>query len=47
MLDQNTDRMYWMIGAVVVVGILIAVARVAFPELFNTVIDMFTGILNG
>ncbi|MFS0882742.1 hypothetical protein [Metabacillus niabensis] len=47
MLDQNTDRSYWMIGAVVVVGILIGAARVAFPELFDSVISAFKGKLTG
>lgn len=45
MLDQNTDRTYWMIGAVVVVAILIGIAKVAFPDLFNDVIDKFTSTL--
>lgn len=45
MLDQNTDRTYWMIGAVVVVSILIGIAKVAFPDLFNDVIDKFTSTL--
>lgn len=45
MLDQNTDRTYWMIGAVVVVAILIGAAKVAFPSLFNDVITKFTGTL--
>ncbi|KYD11474.1 hypothetical protein B4102_2202 [Heyndrickxia sporothermodurans] len=46
MLDQNTDRTYWMIGAVVVVAILIGVAKVAFPDLFHKVITKFTGVLS-
>ncbi|KGX85186.1 hypothetical protein [Pontibacillus litoralis] len=45
MLDQNTDRTYWMIGAVVVVAILIAAAKIAFPEIFNQVIDQFKNTL--
>ncbi|PTY92323.1 hypothetical protein [Heyndrickxia sporothermodurans] len=45
MLDQNTDRTYWMIGAVVVVAILIGAAKVAFPDLFNDVIAKFTSTL--
>lgn len=45
MLDQNTDRTYWMIGAVVVVAALIAIAEVAFPGLMNTVISKFTSKL--
>lgn len=45
MLDQNTDRTYWMIGAVVVVAVLIAAAKSAFPTLFNSVITKFTNVL--
>ncbi|MGG3641489.1 hypothetical protein ABES38_08925 [Bacillus gobiensis] len=46
MLDQNTDRTYWMIGAVIVVALLIGAAKVAFPDLFNDVIARFTENLN-
>ena len=45
MLDQNTDRTYWMIGAVVVVAVLIGASKVAFPKLFNDVIAKFTSVL--
>lgn len=45
MLDQNTDRTYWMIGAVVVVALLIGIAKVAFPSLFDDVIAKFTSTL--
>jgi len=41
MLDQNADRQYWMIGAVIVVGLMIAVLKVAFPGLITSVIDAF------
>lgn len=37
MLEQNTDRIYWMIGWVVVVGILIGLCSIAFPEIFDLV----------
>ncbi|MEB8740602.1 hypothetical protein P4H13_26830 [Bacillus cereus] len=37
MLDQNTDRSWWMIGAVVV-----GVVSVAFPDLTKSVISVFT-----
>lgn len=46
MLDQNTDRSYWMIGALVVVGMLIGGAKIAFPKLFNDVIAKFTSVLS-
>ncbi|MEK4181672.1 hypothetical protein NSQ61_19715 [Aeribacillus sp. FSL K6-1121] len=41
MLDQNTDRSWWMIGAVIVGAGLIAAAKIAFPEVFDNVIDFF------
>lgn len=41
MLDQNTDRSWWMIGAVIVGALLIGIAKVAFPEVFNMVIEFF------
>lgn len=45
MLDQNTDRSWWMIGAVIVGAILIGTAKVAFPEVFNIVITFFKNII--
>lgn len=41
MLDQNTDRSWWMIGAVIVGALLIGLSKVAFPEVFQMVIDFF------
>jgi hypothetical protein len=47
MLEQNTDRMWWMIGTVVVgVIFLIAGAKLAYPEVFNSVIDSFKSTLS-
>ncbi|MCU5651594.1 hypothetical protein OCB00_26005 [Bacillus cereus] len=46
MLEQNTDRMWWMIGTVVVGVILIAGAKLAYPEMFNSVIDSFKSTLS-
>ena len=37
MLDQNTDRNIWMIGAVVVGVVLIVAARTVFKEVFDTI----------
>lgn len=45
MLDQNTDRSWWMIGAVIVGAVLIGIAKVTFPEVFNTVIDFFKNMI--
>ncbi|AJI09032.1 hypothetical protein SNE23_29895 (plasmid) [Bacillus sp. RA(2023)] len=47
MLDQNTDRTWWMIGAVVVGALLIGAAKVAFPEVFDSVVDSFKNTLAG
>ncbi|MFB6963570.1 MULTISPECIES: hypothetical protein [Bacillati] len=41
MLDQNTDRSWWMIGAVVVGALLIGLSKIAFPEVFDSVIAFF------
>ncbi|MGI8362928.1 hypothetical protein [Bacillus cereus] len=41
MLDQNTDRSWWMIGAVIVGAALIGVVSVAFPDLTQSVIGLF------
>lgn len=35
MLEQNTDRLYWIIGAVVVGSLLILIAYNFFPDLFK------------
>lgn len=43
MLDQNTDRSWWMIGSIVVGAAIIGIALVAFPEVFDMVIDYFKG----
>lgn len=45
MLDQNTDRSWWMIGSVILGAILIGTAKVAFPEVFDTVITFFKNMI--
>jgi hypothetical protein len=45
MLDQNTDRNWWMIGSVIVGALLVGAAKVAFPEIFDTVIDFFKSMI--
>ncbi|WP_175618793.1 hypothetical protein [Virgibacillus halodenitrificans] len=45
MLDQNTDRSWWMIGSIVVGAIVIGAAKVAFPEVFDTVIGFFKSMI--
>ncbi|EPY6472531.1 hypothetical protein ACWO4B_003228 [Clostridium sporogenes] len=45
MLDQNTDRSWWMIGAVIVGAALIGLAKVAFPEVFQSIITYFKNMI--
>ncbi|WP_162917933.1 hypothetical protein [Brochothrix thermosphacta] len=45
MLDQNTDRSWWMIGAVIVGAALIGLAKLAFPEIFETVMTFFKDMI--
>lgn len=45
MLDQNTDRSWWMIGAVIIGALIIGLAKVAFPEVFETVISFFKNMI--
>lgn len=45
MLDQNTDRSWWMIGSVVIGALIIGLAKVAFPEVFNSVVDFFKSMI--
>lgn len=45
MLDQNTDRTWWMIGAVIVGALLVGAAKLAFPHIFEEVMSFFTGQL--
>lgn len=43
MLDQNTDRMWYVIGALVVGAGIILLANKAMPEVFASVADTFKG----
>lgn len=45
MLDQNTDRSWWMIGAVIVGSALIYLAKKLFPDVFQQVIDYFVSMI--
>lgn len=47
MLDQNTDRSWWMIGAVVIGAALIVLAKTEFPSVFTAITGKFTQLLNG
>lgn len=46
MLDQNTDRMWFVIGAVLIGAGLIAAANLLFPELFAQMAASFRGMLD-
>lgn len=41
MMEQNSDRLYWIIGAVVVGSLLILIAYHFFPTLFKTNVKKF------
>lgn len=45
MLDQNTDRMWFVIGAVLIGAGLIAAANILFPSLFADITKSFTDML--
>lgn len=51
MLEQNTDRTWWMIGALVVGLAIIVAVKTAFPTfvetVMNTVKAKMTEIMNG
>lgn len=44
MLDQNTDRMWFVIGALVVGAGIILLANKTMPEVFANVADAFKGV---
>ena len=41
MMEQNSDRLYWIIGAVVVGSLLILIAYHFFPSLFKKNVNEF------
>lgn len=43
MLEQNSDRTYWTIGWILVLGGLIGLCSTAFPEIFDLVTSRFQG----
>lgn len=47
MLDQNTDRMWYVIGALVVGAGIILLANKAMPEMFASVTESFEGASSG
>ncbi len=47
MLDQNTDRNIWMIGAVLVGVVMIVAAKNGFSAIFHKVVTFFTSTIDG
>ena len=45
MLDQNTDRMWFVIGALVVGAGIILLANKLFPTMFETITTTFNGVV--
>lgn len=45
MLDQNTDRSWWMIGSVVVGALLLGLAQVFFPDVVKEIQTKFTEMI--
>lgn len=43
MLDQNTDRMWFVIGAVIVGAAIIFIANSMFPTMFTNISGVFNG----
>ena len=43
MLETNTDRFWWMIGALSVGGAVFAVLKLKYPELLDKGIDYLLG----
>ena len=45
MLDDNTNKLYWVVGAVLIVGALVVAAQAFFPDLFDKAGDAIEGKL--
>ncbi|EMF0203574.1 hypothetical protein NXK88_002864 [Enterococcus hirae] len=46
MLDQNTDRTWWMIGALVIGVAIVAAIKLAFPDFVQQVVQQFQTLMN-
>ena len=44
-MEQNTDRMYWTVGVIVLGAIVIGGATLLFPDLMKSVGDKITATL--
>jgi len=47
MLDQNTDRMWFVIGALVVGAGIILLANSLFPKMFDNITKSFNDVVTG
>ncbi len=45
-LDQNTDRTWWMIGALVIGVAIVAAIKLAFPDFVQQVVQQFQTLMN-
>ena len=45
-MEQNTDRMYWTVGIIVLGALVIGGASLLFPDLITAVGDKISATLN-
>ncbi|AQS42458.1 hypothetical protein LSG23_20260 (plasmid) [Bacillus velezensis] len=38
-MEPNTDRLYWTIGVIIIGAIIVGAAKIAFPDLFDSVVS--------
>lgn len=46
MLENNTDRSFWMVGSIIVGSALITSAKPAFNAILTTITDWFKKMIN-
>lgn len=46
MLEHNSDRMYWVIGAIVIGALIVIAAQKLFPDVFNKVGDTLSKMID-
>lgn len=46
MLETNTDRSFWMVGAIIVGAALILIAKVIFPGVLNSLGGWFGKLIS-
>lgn len=45
MLEHNSDRMYWVIGAIVIGALIVIAAQKLFPDVFKQVGDTLSKMI--